>query len=57
MPVLTYIAKPVLAMMNVAIDPVWVNNTYGPIAQSVAVLFVLWLICLWMYRRGIFVRI
>jgi predicted acyltransferase len=30
---------------------------YGPIVQSVAVLFVLWLICFWMYRRGIFLRL
>jgi len=29
----------------------------GPIVQSVAVLAVLWLICLWMYRRGVFLRI
>jgi heparan-alpha-glucosaminide N-acetyltransferase len=57
MPVLTTIGKPLMAMMNVTIDPVWVNNTYGPIAQSVAVLFVLWLICLWMYRRGIFLKV
>jgi predicted acyltransferase len=54
---LTHIVKPVLALMNVTIDPAWVNNTYGPITQSVAVLFVLWLICLWMYRRGVFLRI
>jgi heparan-alpha-glucosaminide N-acetyltransferase len=33
------------------------GGTYGPIVQSVAVLSVLWLICLWMYRRGIFLRI
>ena len=33
------------------------DSTYGPILQSVAVLPVLWLICLWMYRRKIFLRI
>jgi predicted acyltransferase len=33
------------------------DGTYGPIVQSVAVLSVLWLICFWMYRRGIFLRI
>jgi predicted acyltransferase len=33
------------------------DGTYGPIIQSVAVLVVLWLICLWMYRRKIFLRI
>jgi predicted acyltransferase len=30
---------------------------YGPIVLSASALFVLWLVCLWMYRRGIFVRI
>jgi heparan-alpha-glucosaminide N-acetyltransferase len=33
------------------------SGVYNPIAQSAAVLAVLWLICLWMYRRGIFLRI
>ncbi len=32
-------------------------GVYGPVVQSATVLFVLWLICLWMYRRGIFIRI
>ena len=57
LPSLTYIVKPVLGWMNVAVDPLWLNNTFGPIVQSTAVLFVLWLICLWMYRRGVFLRI
>ena len=57
LPSLTYIVKPVLEWMNVAVDPLWLNNTYGPIVQSAAALFVLWLICLWMYRRGVFLRI
>jgi heparan-alpha-glucosaminide N-acetyltransferase len=30
---------------------------YSPIAQASAVFLVLWLICLWMYRRKIFLRI
>jgi predicted acyltransferase len=30
---------------------------YAPLAQGVAVLLVLWLLCLWMYRRKIFLRI
>jgi len=47
----------VLGWMNVAVDPVWLNNTFGPIVQSSAVLFVLWLVCLWLYRRGVFLRI
>lgn len=29
----------------------------GPIVQAAAQLFVMWLICLWMYRQKIFVRI
>jgi heparan-alpha-glucosaminide N-acetyltransferase len=33
------------------------KGTYGPIISSLAVLFVLWLACLWMYRRRVFVRI
>jgi heparan-alpha-glucosaminide N-acetyltransferase len=57
LPSLTYLVKPVLGWTNVAVDPLWLNNTFGPIVQSAAVLFVLWLICLWMYRRGVFLRI
>jgi predicted acyltransferase len=57
LPSLTYIVKPVLGMMDVTVDPLWLNNTFGPITQSAAVLLVMWLICLWMYRRGIFLRI
>ncbi len=34
----------------------WVA-VYGPIVQMSAVLLVLWLICLWMYRRGLFLKI
>jgi predicted acyltransferase len=33
------------------------DGTYGPISESVAVLFVLWLACWWMYRSRIFIRI
>jgi heparan-alpha-glucosaminide N-acetyltransferase len=33
------------------------TGTYAPIYDSAAILFVLWLICLWLYRRKIFVRI
>jgi predicted acyltransferase len=57
LPSLTYLVKPVLGWMNLAVDPLWLNNTFGPLVQSAAVLFVLWLICLWMYRRGVFLRI
>jgi predicted acyltransferase len=30
---------------------------YWPVAQATAVVFVLWLICLWMYRRKVFLRL
>jgi len=33
------------------------NGTYGPIASACLTLFVFWLICWWMYRRKIFLRI
>jgi predicted acyltransferase len=33
------------------------DGVYGPIVSATAVLFVLWLICFWMYRQKIFVRI
>jgi predicted acyltransferase len=33
------------------------TGMYGPIMESVAILFVLWLICWWLYRQRIFLRI
>ena len=33
------------------------GTAYAPIMERVAILFVLWLICLWMYTRKIFLRI
>jgi predicted acyltransferase len=33
------------------------EGAYGPMMASASILGVLWLICLWMYRRGIFIRI
>ena len=35
----------------------WTSGTYGPILVSSALLAVLWLICLWMYRQKIFIKI
>ena len=32
-------------------------HVYAPIAESAAALLVLWLVCLWMYRRKLFLRI
>ncbi len=33
------------------------SGTYGPMLESVMVLLVLWLFCLWMYRRKVFIRV
>lgn len=33
------------------------GGTYGPIVKSVSVVFVLWLVCYWMWRKRIFIRI
>jgi predicted acyltransferase len=33
------------------------DGTYGPLIESASVLLVFWLICLWMYRNKIFVKI
>jgi predicted acyltransferase len=35
----------------------WFTRDFAPIAQSAAVLLVLWLMCVWLYRQKIFVRI
>ena len=34
-----------------------VANLYSPTLQSAAVLFAFWLVCVWMYRQKIFIRI
>jgi predicted acyltransferase len=33
------------------------SEVYGPIVLATAALLVLWLVCLWMYRRGLFLKI
>jgi predicted acyltransferase len=33
------------------------ESTYGPIVESLAILAIFWLVCLWLYRRRVFVRI
>ncbi|HEV3260809.1 MAG TPA: DUF5009 domain-containing protein [Gemmataceae bacterium] len=33
------------------------DGIYGPMVQSVAVALVIWLVCLWMYRRKVFLRV
>lgn len=35
----------------------WFDAQYQPIAEAIVPLFMLWLICWWMYRQRIFVRI
>jgi heparan-alpha-glucosaminide N-acetyltransferase len=35
----------------------YIDPAYEPVVQSALVLLVLWLICLWMYRQRIFIRI
>jgi predicted acyltransferase len=35
----------------------WFEGDYGPVAVSAATLVVLWLLCLWLYRHKIFLRI
>jgi predicted acyltransferase len=39
------------------LHPALFQGLHGPIFRSACVLFVLWLICLWMYRRKIFLKI
>ena len=45
------------ANYHTSLPPVLFDGLYGPIVQSAMVLGVFWLICLWLYRRGIFVKI
>jgi len=33
------------------------DGPYAPVVQSVMILLVFWLICVWMYRQKIFVRV
>jgi predicted acyltransferase len=35
----------------------WFEGPYGPAVYSAAILLVLWLFCLWLYRRKVFLRI
>ncbi len=39
------------------LDPQLFGGLYGPMVQSASVLFVFWLICYWLYRQRIFVKI
>jgi hypothetical protein len=33
------------------------EGTYGPIVESATVLSILWLVCYWMWRKRIFIKI
>jgi heparan-alpha-glucosaminide N-acetyltransferase len=57
LPTLAHVVVPLLALCNITVDPVWLNDTFGPSTQAATVLVLLWLICWWMYRRGVFLRI
>jgi predicted acyltransferase len=35
----------------------WFLGAFGPVAQSCAVLMVMWSLCYWLYRRNIFLRL
>jgi hypothetical protein len=34
-----------------------VSPVYAPLVEQSAILFALWLVCLWTYRRKLFLRI
>jgi predicted acyltransferase len=36
---------------------VGVESIYAPVLESVVVVFIFWLVCLWLYRRRVFVRV
>jgi predicted acyltransferase len=43
--------------LRIHLGRTWFEGDYGPVVQSAAILLVLWLFCLWLYRRKIFIRI
>jgi predicted acyltransferase len=45
------------ATLKTHLGPHIFDGTYGPMIQSASVLLVFWLICFWMYRNKIFVKI
>jgi predicted acyltransferase len=47
----------VASRLKMHLVPAWFEGTYGPIITATAVLLVLWLVCVWLWRRGIFLRI
>jgi len=47
----------VRATLHTHIGPTPFEWTYGPIIESLIVLVAFWLVCLWLYRHRVFVRI
>jgi predicted acyltransferase len=45
------------SLLEVHVDPTLFSGEYGPVIQSCSVLAVMWLICAFLYRRKIFLRI
>jgi heparan-alpha-glucosaminide N-acetyltransferase len=33
------------------------ETTYGPIVEQMGVLAIMWLVCFWLYRHRVFVRV
>jgi len=56
--VMSQLMKPWIGKsLKTHISPHLFDGPWGPMVQASSVLFVMWLICLWMYRQKIFVRI
>jgi len=45
------------AHFDTQLGTAWFGGPYGIVLESALILFVFWLICAWMYRRGVFLRI
>ncbi|MGE3775837.1 MAG: acyltransferase family protein [Pirellulaceae bacterium] len=43
--------------LRIHLGPSWFEGPYGPIVSSLAVTAVFWLICFWLYRQRIFLRV
>jgi len=52
-----HVAEWANARWNWTLPEVLFTGTYGPIMDRCSVLFVFWLVCFWLYRQRIFVRI
>ena len=44
-------------MLSIHLGPDYASGAYAPMVESLAVLVVLWLVCAWLYRNRIFVKI